>query len=268
MTRTTGIGITLVIVAHFLVGALAVYLANELRYFRPAVLFFGATIGAQICLLGMWGALAGVSRWQRVVVVLLGVAWIWIVVVRTDKSIDSLHGLFPALLILLATSVAWAGGSVLRYAGLELARVEGDSPASGAGLRFSLRQLLGLAAAITLLLALGRFLRATADAQSLLVVVLTWCVMILAVVTVGMLPWWAVMGKTRPLLRLVAMVCCALLAGALFAWLQNGPLWRFISWPTALVLQASVTTASLLVVRACGYRLVSARGMHAPPGGA
>jgi len=82
----------------------------------------------------------------------------------------------------------------------------------------------------------------------------------LVAITVGTV--WAGLGVSRPTERIILVMLLAFFTGLLFEYATTGGGTTMISWrrawpmPTLMVLTAAIVTASLLVVRSNGYRLV------------
>jgi len=124
-------------------------------------------------------------------------------------------------------------------------------------LRFTLRTIIALTIAIAALLAIGRFIRELAPvSQNLRFAIVGFTLTLTALLVTGMLVW-ASLGPGRPIIRVPIVVVGAAILGLLPAYSMNGPASLYLIWPSLTTLVALVTAGSLLVIRSCGYRLVS-----------
>jgi hypothetical protein len=125
---------------------------------------------------------------------------------------------------------------------------------------------------VAVVLGIGRGVRTVADRQwenILAVAIFPPCFVMVELATL-----WATLGIGRPISRLAVVVPIAFVVGAIPAFYLPGPTaresWRLFMWPAIVTIQATITAASLLVIRSCGWRLVSGpdeiERLPTPPG--
>ena len=88
--------------------------------------------------------------------------------------------------------------------------------------------------------------------------VLIVCVFSMLALISGAMLIWACLGPGRVGVRVpVALLGMAALGLVFASYFENAPAWRFATWPALMLVISSYVVSSLLVVRSCGYRLVS-----------
>ena len=231
-----------------------------------ANLVFFPLLYGQICLLGIWLAMGTNTRWCRVSRTLAGIAYLILNSFYTTGIGQVSLGIpFPILLV-LCTIPTLGIAAVLLVVRVWKAHLVAHGNEHSAevieGLQFSIRHLflLTTAVAVLLVMAQGVGLLLT-DAvwlrTAVMIGMITLCFIAITLTTV-----WAGLGVGRPTERIVVVMLLAFFTGVLFTYVSAYERPNIMSWqqgwrqPTAMVLTAAVVTASLLVVRSNGYRLV------------
>jgi hypothetical protein len=206
-----------------------------------------ASVLCQAVLLALWAASSGVSSWGRMAGLVAGAVF--------------LEALFPADLrreffgistvtITLTTAILL----VVRSLGIRLTRRhDSGQPARVEieGLRFSIRGLMLFTAAVALLSAGARTLRETPHGIVLLSMIWALCF-----VAVGLAALWAALGNARPHGRGPVVLVLSPVLGAFFAFAADAQRAGWVYIILSMLLCSATLLGSLLVVRACGYRLV------------
>ena len=217
----------------------------------------------QLCLLGVWLALGTNALHYRVAGTLTGIALL--AMITGYRSRMPLNEVFIQVLPIVASfslAVAavllvvrrWKAHLVAHGSGLPVAAIE--------GLQFSIRHLFLLTTVVAVLLMFAQGIGLVTENASWLgtsayIGLLALC---LVAITVGTV--WAGLGVGRPIERIILVMFLAFFTGLLFVYATTGRGTTMISWqqawpmPTLMVLTAAIVTASLLVVRSNGYRLV------------
>ena len=244
----------LLVGAHVLGGLLACgYSAVEGRIpfvleYLPVVPHLAINLG-QACLLGSWAAFSGASWWKRLAGLILGAVSLEILLAAGGGSAE-----FSGMAALVSVGVA---GALLaaRRRGARLLRIpKPPDPPASPGLRFTIRSLMLGTLVIALLIAGAKSLQETLGGGPMPFVIATWS---LCFVAVGLAAVWAALGLARPLQRSLVVLALALSLGVLFSFGINEGWDTYFYIVTIMVLQAVIVLGSLLVVRSCGYRLVS-----------
>src|SRR5678815_4336205 len=85
------------------------------------------------------------------------------------------------------------------------------------------------------------------------------CVFVLiALLSTAMLVW-ACLSQGRPTIRIPLAFAGTMAAGLIYPYYLGGPDWRYVVWPGLMLVIAAYASASLLVIRSCGFRLVPLR---------
>jgi hypothetical protein len=200
----------------------------------------------QAVLISLWGSSPGVSAGGRMAGLVAGAAY--------------LEALFPGDsrreflgMSTITIVVSTAALLVVRAMGVRLTR-RGDpgrpARAEAEGLRFSIRGLMLLTAAVAVLSAGARILRESYQRLLLLSAVWTLCF-----VTVGLVALWAALGDARPLRRCPVVLALSPVLGALFAYAADAHPAGRVYITLTMLLHPALLLGSLLVVRSCGYRL-------------
>ncbi len=204
-----------------------------------------ALVLAQAGLIGVWGGLSTIRLALRLPAVVAATALAWAVLL----IVNSMAMLFDFLNITLTAVPIFVVLSVLRYSRrrLRLAHLANESP-SAKGFQFSIRHLLLATAIVAVVLGISRAVRASLNTQSGIVLVGVYppCGVVVELATL-----WAALGMGRPTLRLVVIVPAAFVVGIPTLG------WMWMPFSAHFGLQAIITAASLLVVRSCGWRMVS-----------
>jgi len=238
----------------------------------PTTFCLFALVLAEGGLLGIWGALGTSRLLWRALVVITTTACIWSVFLflatqgiwdSWDRWYSAQIAFQPAFIALILSRLRYG-----RYR-LCLTRSITCSP-SAERLQFTIQHILVITLAVAVLLAIGPACRTLAEKTqedrefSLSVAVISPCL-----ISVALAMLWGALGIGRPTARLAVAVPAAFLVGFippfyLIMIFENG--WRdYAIWSAIFGLQAIITAASLLVVRSCGWRLVSGEGNTAPP---
>jgi hypothetical protein len=133
------------------------------------------------------------------------------------------------------------------------------SPQGPDGLQFTIRHLLTATAVVAAILATGRGLRSIGFGRNLELYAVV-AVVGLCVILIELAILWATLCAKRPGFRLGIVVPPALMVGAIPPFYLPTMLegsGQYVAWPATFGLEATITAASLLVVRSCGWRLVS-----------
>ncbi|QEH39044.1 hypothetical protein OJF2_76560 [Aquisphaera giovannonii] len=214
----------------------------------------------QAVLLPLWVAYAGAPTWRRVAGLVAGTAYLEALapaVVRRE-----IPGIV-AVAVAATTAVCYVG----RALGIRIARREaGDEPpgARFGPLRFSIRGLMLVTAAVAVLCAGARALQESSAPIAGLPAAWALCI-----VAVGLAALWASLGDARPRARGPAVPALASLLGASLAYAFGAHARGWVYIISTMLLYATVLLGSLLVVRSCGYRLVRRAASPAgPPDGA
>lgn len=222
-----------------------------------------ALVLADAGLVGMWGALSG-RRWGwRLSAVLVASVWLWGLVTRDSRiSVEYSLSLFLVIALTAASIMAILSGFRHGRRKLRLTRLTNDLPAIE-GFQFSIRQVLLATAIMAAVLGIGRVVR-NLDRKSnnvTAVAIFPPCTALIGLATLG-----ATLGGGRPAPRLGAVLPVAFFIGMIpyyYIGRPNDSPQQFVVGLALFGLQAIITAVSLLVVRSCGWRLVSGDGVLA-----
>ena len=246
---------------HFVVGMMTAAVAFFARQ-SPAMwgtIFAGLVFG-QASLLGIWGSLGSGPWWRRLLGVIVGVSYLGLLLGcgRHEQA----EALAQVTLTTMFVAMPLLSVRFFRVA----VRLD-SSPAGAMGrIQFSILQLMILTLVLACLLTIGHFVEPfairlveTSDGMVVLnrfdELVLHW--FDLAVLGVlGVLPVGFVLATKQPVVFGAGFSSVGACAGYLLG--------RFYEVPMVLAMAGTLTdvftvVASLLVVRACGYRLVRLR---------
>jgi hypothetical protein len=253
--------IGLLVVVHVVAGLVLAWTAGTDASFPVALIGLWALAFAEAGLMGIWGALSTIRLVSRLCTVLFATLYLGALLVLMVNGMDPLVFLIIALTVVPILVVL----SCLRHSRRRLRLVDlasaGPAPE---GFQFSIRHLLLATAIVAVVLGIGRGVRTISNGQSDLVFVAIFppCFVMVELATL-----WAGLGIGRPLPRLAIVVPTAFVVGAIPVFYMPGSSdHEIIGWPIIVGLQAMITACSLLVVRSCGWRLVSGEGITAPPG--
>lgn len=254
LSSTQKIG--LLLVAHFVGGLLLAWIVR----LDPRDVTFGllfALISADLGLLATWGALSTVRFTWRIPAVLAATVYLRAVQNAAYGRIMSSFFQFVMTTVLILIVL-----SILRYGRrrLRLTRLTEDSPGRE-GFQFTIRHIMLATAVVAILLGLRQAIPG-------INMFLAFVVSTSFVVAIKLAMLWATLGTGRPALRLFVTVPTAVAAGAVSVFYAGVPSSVGLRWlivPAIAGLQAILIAASLLVVRSCGWRLVSGGDVRAEP---
>lgn len=256
-------GITPLVACHLVAGFFLAVFWRSLGEF-VFVVILTLTV-AQAALIGMWLGL-GVARFDlRFAVALFGPPGLCILVSLLVGQDIIMVLLIPYGLIVYGLIVGPIASilGVLRNSRLKLRVVQlALAPPHSGRLRFGIRHVLLATALVAVVLGLGRAVRGSSNEHEVfgLFIVLAPGLMAVEFATL-----WAALAIGRPGFRLAIVLPAALMVGAIPVYYFAGPRQEIgAADPKALVVysaffvaQAFIIAASLLVVRSCGWRLVS-----------
>ncbi len=241
--------------AHFVIGLVAGFLApiqlhSPLGLGRILIVLLLASVLCQAFILGLWGVTSIASPWKRITGLVVGS--VYLEVLFYLGSDGALPGVSTVTVIASTGSLL-----LLREEGLRVTRLSHTcSPAQPETerLRFSIRGLMLLTAAVALLSTVARFfqgLQFTENRLHALSVFLSLCF-----VTIGFVALWAILGKGHPLQRGAVLFVLSPILGVFFAIAANAHQAGWFYIILSMLLYSAALLASLLVVRSCGYRFV------------
>ena len=227
-------------------------------------LFYG-----QMCLLGIWLAMGTNTRWYRVYGTLAGIAYLisngfyktW----STSSGQVPLGIVLPMLLTLCTLPILGIAAVLLVVRGWKAHLVAhgSDLPATAVeGLQFSIRHLFLLTTAVAVLLVMSQGVGLLLKNAVWLRTAVMIGMLTLFFIAITLATVWAGLGVGRPTERIIVVMLLAFFTGVLLAYVETYGRINTVRWQqawrptTAMVLTAAVVTASLLVVRSNGYRLV------------
>ena len=251
--------IGLLVAVHIVAGLLSAWYANTANShgMSPAVdelMFIGlyALVYAQAGLIGIWSGLSTTRLEWRLPSVVAATAFVCIANTGGGTRVAFLWialVAWPILLVLIS----------LRHSrlGLQLAHLPNGLTVSKR-FQFTIRHVLLATGVVAVVLGMGRGVRSINNLNTVAVMTYPPCFVMVELATL-----WATLGVGRPLPRLAVVVPTAFGVGTLatynvygrFEQAGFGSLWML--WSAALGLQAIITAVSLLVVRSCGWRMVS-----------
>jgi hypothetical protein len=247
--------ILLLLAIHVGVGLLLASVARR-HMDELSIQFIGlfALVFADAGLIGVWGGLSTTRLAWRLPAVIAAIVYQCAILIRAQHN-DS---------ILLLSAGLTTGTILVVLSGLRRSRRKlritylVNELSASEGFQFSIRHLLLVTAIVAVVLGIGRGIRNIRFMGSdiLFVAIFTPCF-----ITVELATLWAALGNGRPMLRLALVVPTAFIIGIMPIYCLGAPGWfNFIIWPIIMGLQAIFTAASLLVIRSCGWRLVSENG--------
>jgi hypothetical protein len=237
-------------IAHFLVGILCCALVAivprtpRILEFLPVVILL-AIVLSQACLLGLWAAFSNAG--ERILALVLAVGALYL-----EGQLELVVGQEGLQLAAATTALVAAGVLIaIRRRGTHLWTIA--EPASHVGrehYQMKIRGLMILTLVLALAFAGARALRDVGPVSVILTIVFSLCNAAL-----GGAAAWAALGLTPPLKRWPAVFLLSAALGSLFWYAVRSPVsdayWNI---NLCLLLQASMTFGSLLVVRSCGFR--------------
>jgi len=216
-----------------------------------------ALVFAEAGLIGIWGGLSSTRPLWRILATCAATGYIGGIQVTamriTEKSI-----LFLIIALTSSTILVVLSGLRLSRRKLRLANLVNE-PMASEGFQFSLWHLFLATTAVAVLLAIGRGMPPISSprAKDLLVsAIFPPCLIMVELATL-----WAALGIGRATSRLVVVVPTAFIVGMMPMFLVDPASGgRILLWSVIVGVQAIITACSLLVVRSCGWRLVSGAG--------
>jgi len=262
----TGLRLLVLVIVH-----IAATIAFDKFIDEPAELLSASLGFSQIGLLAIWLAVGQWTWPKRLGSCLIGTA----ILVWSQQMLARVEFLIP---IVVTELVLAAGLIVARYGPPKLRLIQlGDTVLPSTRFQFSLRQVMALFVGVAVMLTLARPIRAYAatafstdgelyEAVAETIVILVEGTMFLGCIVVGWVATWASLGLAGLPIRITLALVFALTLGSLFTYCF-APLfgkefdenWYYL--PTLLVCQSLFTMASLLVIRAGGYRLIGRKEM-------
>ena len=205
----------------------------------------------QVSLLGLWSVFSSSALWKRLSGWVIGTAYLE---AAFDLDFGSEFLFMPSAAMALTVAsllvVRWSGVRLIRRAD----RVDTRPPESR-GFRFSIRGLMILTAVVALLSAAARSVPTSHGHPSFVpTVMLASCF-----VTVALLALGAALGTGHPIRRGIPPVAVSPVLGTFFGLAVNAHRDGWVYLITIMLLYPAVLLGSLLIVRSCGYRLVSRR---------
>jgi len=265
---STKVKISLLVGAHVIGGLLMAWYVNTHHIISPVSTWMSTgrltLVFTQAGLIGIWGGLSTIRIAWRLTAVVATTAFAWAALFIVNPA----GGKHIAIHIMLNTVPILVVLSVVRYSRrrLRLAHLANETPAAN-GFQFSIRHLLLATAIVAIVLGIGRGVRTFGNTQSGVVamVIYPFCFSLVALATL-----WAALGIGRPIPRVAVVVLTAFAVGTIPMY-YNGMLgqaglgWWCMMWSAMFGLQAIISAASLLVVRSCGWRMVSGATNTAMP---
>ena len=215
-----------------------------------------AVFSSQGCLLGLWAALGGKpAPWRVIAVIACAASWDWYVELpdRTPITLAT-STLIGQMFLVMAVLL------VLRFAGLRLGKSEHEDGSRIENFQYSIGQMLLWTTAMAVFMSGIHYLK-----NSLTLYFDEWeRSLFVSRLAVGLATIWLVCGpvsKTRAdriAWLAVRSIILLLLIGIGAEWIRRASMFFQGEWWGTYVLacEATVTAASLVVVRLAGYRLV------------
>jgi hypothetical protein len=247
--------------AHLLLGLTMALIAvrfPQLQEWAWIVVVYTGFVCCEILLFGMWLGLSTAPGKFKLGGLVAGTVWL-AALCLAPVPFRSLATALPLLAIVgVPLLIVAASGATCRrwLAKLERRDVWKLRPISEE-LQFSLKSLIGLTVVISVLLGLARLVQLFhATAELVIVSFLSCAFALVAALATGMLIW-ASLGPGQAVIRVPIVIVALPLLGLLPPYSMGGGTYRYIVWPSLMAVIAAGTAGSLLVVRSCGYRLVS-----------
>jgi hypothetical protein len=202
----------------------------------------------QAFLIALWGAASQTTAWKRLAGLVTAAVYLEGLVgpgfIRREflgTSTITITVATGSLLVVQRLGVRFTRQTEVG----QLARPEPE------GLRFSIRDLMILTAAVALLCVGAKALQQSPNRLLLLVLFLALCF-----VAVGLVSLWAALGDARPLRRSPVAFVLSPVLGAFFAFAARAHSAGWVYVLLIMLLYPAALLGSLLIVRSCGYRLV------------
>ncbi len=215
-------------------------------------------LGSQGCLLGLWAVLGGrLSPWRVVAVAVGTAAWGWFNFLATPSELPDVVLKFVDWDIPTERAF-WTMGILLpaRFAGLELSRATLGNKGRAGHPQFSLWQALEWMTATAMFLGAVHYISEAVDYVTVVFRFnpIQWRMGIEATSTaVSFATLWLVLGRKSLLLRCTVLLLTISIGTAMLVWSGAWPRWDV---SRLLIYEAAWLSASLLVVRLAGYRLI------------
>jgi hypothetical protein len=226
-----------------LVGAFVAYFAGSPQ--TPWVAAFVGVVFSQTSLLAIWGSLGVSPWWQRLIGVIAGVAYLFLLLGVGISELDR----ETFIVVVLTTTFVAIPLLMVRLLRVAI-HLDCFSVVSVARIQFSIRHLMILTFVVACLITIGKLVQPFAHGGVRFW--LFWLAFTLSVV--GILPVWFVLATKQPVLYSVGLIAVGACAGYCLA--RIGFVGEEKIWMTATATEAMAVVVSLLVVRSCGYRLV------------
>jgi hypothetical protein len=201
----------------------------------------------QALLLSLWGVTSQAPLWKRSAGLVAGAVYLEAMVpsdLRREFQFVSTTTIAVVTASLIV--VQWFGVRLRRQADVDEA-----ARAAPEGLRFSIRGIMIVTAAVALLCAGARAAESAENRMALLILIWAICF-----VAVGLIALWAALGNARPVRRAPAVFVLSPVLGAFFAFAARAHSAGWVYILLIMLLYPMALFGSLLVVRSCGYRLV------------
>lgn len=237
------------IVGHVVVGLTGAFVVFWFTDRSPTLCgfaFLGIVFG-QTSLLGIWGGLGATPWWSRMVGVIVGTGYLFLLL---GLVIDELNQstFFVVVMATIFVMLIFLSVRCLRV-GICL---DSLPVASSVRIQFSIRHLIILTFVVACLFTIGKSVQLYIFSGDLLFELLLF---ITAASVVGVLPVWFVLATRQPVLYSIGLVGVGAFVGYCVGRLDAltaDSVWMM----TLTAIEALVVVVSLLVVRSWGYRLV------------
>jgi hypothetical protein len=150
--------------------------------------------------------------------------------------------------VLLVAAVTW----IVRCLKGAIQHIHDSAPDAREGLQFTIRHLLVLTFVVACLVTIGK---AVAPHLPRLHDVTMLSAIAVCFVSVALVAIWAILGLGHVLFRSIVLFVIAAIVGWILARVIDNT--YYIFWTSTTILQATYLMASLLVIRACGYRFLA-----------
>ena len=247
----------LLIVAHLVFGlamAIPAFVFRGRDWSMWVQVWFAGLACSEILLLGIWAGFTTTAWWLRLLGLVGGCTWLLFLGLSAEPRLANA----PMILVLGLPPVLVVAGVCLgfRWFFVRLERRISWKPRSASEeLQFTLKSIFGLMVIVCILLALGRLVRWLDDGASGEVTRV--CVFVLIALLSTFMLVWASLGQGRPTIRIPLAFAGSLAAGFIVPYYTSGDELRYVAWPALMLVIAAYVSGSLLVIRSCGFRLVS-----------
>ena len=204
----------------------------------------------QAFLLALWGVCSAAPLWKKIAGLVVGTVYLEMLLVLALG--DSLLGVATGTVAFAAAFLVasrMTGVRLIRQLPIALYSRDDSEP-----LRFSIRHLMLLIAAVALLSAVAKALHAipVPDKTPLVNIMLS-----LSFVVVGFVALWAVLVKGQAFGRAFLAVVLSPILGLFVAIASSADLAGWVFIILTMILCSATMLVSFLVLRSCGYRFVS-----------